>query len=114
MANETHWHTLAHALRELHRALVERARSDSRLAHHTMIATCDLLGECPAGKQAVALARRYADLEIRYLRSYGWGFGPQVVSYYDRASRRNTVRSEKSKDYKRGTRDLMNDLVNRV
>jgi hypothetical protein len=28
MANETHWHTLARALRELHRALVERARSD--------------------------------------------------------------------------------------
>ena len=84
-----------------------------RLAHHMMIAKCELFGEHRAGMNAVALAQKYPAFEIRHLRSYGWGFGPQVITYYDRAFRRNTVRSAHSRDYNAGMRDLLADLVGR-
>jgi hypothetical protein len=100
---------LSHVTSEL--SLRVHTLAEFRLAHHVMIAQSELFENHRAAKKAVALARQYPNLEIRHLRSYGWGFGPHVVTYYDRAFRRDTVRSDNSKDYSRGMRDLMAQLL---
>ena len=60
---------------------------------HVFSTQAELFDDHLAAWKAVNIASQFPLFEARHFRNYGWGFGPQVVKYYGRAIKRETVRA---------------------
>lgn len=85
--------------------------SQYRLVHHVFSTQAELFEDHVAAWKAVNVARQFPLLEVRHLRNYGWGFGPQIVKYYDRAIKRETVRASNMVEYNIGMKALAEELL---
>lgn len=81
-----------------------------QLLHHAHSVLGEIGQELRETQRAVELAEANVALELRHLSAYGWGVGPHVLTYYERALRADTARSSVAHDYN----SLMYEVMARV
>lgn len=82
-----------------------------QILHHSYSVIGEINEEQSEIEQAVQIARSNTKLELNHLAEYGWGVGPQVLSYYKRASHSDTKRSEVALVYNKLMYQFMREVI---